>query len=231
MVALQARSCHGIICRPIVDAQFSQTKLKSSFCAGPWFRLSNLTYADVLDLPATVRELLGRGYLLSSCQSPARSHHTTPAVEEGYRNEPTNGGRFSDSAAGTAKTARERSCDVTAGRDHTKPTPSVGGSGDGMGAKSRRRSLRLAEGSQGLEVFGEKGKRDQELKTSGQEVRTGALQGLGEVGVGGDERQGSKPKWNPRAPEMRDEGYVCERLAVLNVGELRELLCALGLKV
>jgi hypothetical protein len=152
-------------------------------------------------------------------------------VEEGHRIEPTNGGRFLDSAAGSAKTARERSCDVTAGRDYSKPTPSVRGSGDDMGAKSRRRSLRLAEGSQGLEALGEKGKRGQELKISGQDVRTGGLQGLREIEVGGDERQGSQPKWNPRAPEMRDEGYVRERLAVLNVGELRELLCALGLKV
>jgi hypothetical protein len=136
-----------------------------------------------------------------------------------------------DAGPDSAKTARERSYDVTAGRDHRKPTPSVGGSGEGMGAKTRRRSLRLAEGLQGLEVLGKMGSRSQGMKSSGQEVRMGASQDLGEIQVGGGERKGSEPKWNPRAPEMRDEGYVRERLAVFNVGELRELLCALGLKV
>lgn len=178
--------------------------------------MSSLSYADVQNLPAAVLELLVRGYLLSSVQSAAYP----------------NGGAFGADVK-AAEGASPSSGEVPGMTDWGKPTGSDGAAeatgGQNRGARARRRSQRLAGTSDLLTNGDNEDRRGAEFVVSG--VQRGASGNFGDEIVRGATEARSEPRWDPRAPEVLDAAYVRERVGVLNVGELRELLCALGLKV
>ncbi|GAQ79898.1 VRR-NUC domain containing protein [Klebsormidium nitens] len=189
---------------------------------GPWFRVSNLSYADVRDVPIAIQELLSRGYLLSSVQSPIPGTDSGPggkyeASEEAGPSviEASGANNRGSDGAGEATGGKNRGTEEVAGGKNR-------GTEGGLDARARRRSQRLA---------GTSADRDAETESGTgflvSEVQRGASGSIGGISFSGG---GSEPRWEPRAPEVRDAGYVRDRVGVLNVGELRELLCALGLK-